>query len=92
MEWAVPSTGGRRVVVFSLRCSSLESRVTWIFAPRSPLDRTTLSFPLFPQTPEVGRFAIPSARFWTSPSMRAVENYYHMKTLQWSLPQRSKRE
>jgi hypothetical protein len=35
MEWAVPSTGGRRVVVFSLRCSSLESRVTWIFAPRS---------------------------------------------------------
>ena len=33
-----------------------------------------------------------SAWVWTSPSVCAVETYYHMKTLQWSLPQRSKRE
>lgn len=87
MRRALPCTGGRVIAVFPLRCSSSQ-RVTWIFAPRSHhVVISTLS-----PDPRTRSIRNPSAWFWTLPSVCAVENYYHIKTLQWSLPQRSKRE
>jgi hypothetical protein len=70
MKWVMAITGDRDNVVIPIAAAPEESAH---HLDSSRLKRTTFSFPLFPQTPGIGRVPLPRVWFWTSTSMCAVE-------------------